>query len=216
MTSFCHAQNSFTLGAKIGYGTSAFPMNAKLETNGVTEIVKSGATLSTGIIGRYSIGDRIGIESGVWLNHYSFYNKDKFRTRDAIWKSAAEFEVANYQMPIILNYKVKMQRHPFRYFVVGAGTTLDWFLVYWSTGLTRSILPGNFKNIVGSLKTGRERMKGNQLEIGLEIQYALKQFELDNHDYSYPKQQRVTSKTNMVSLSIAYFFLKKQRTNEAL
>lgn len=201
-------QNSFSMGAKIGYGTSALPMRAVLYSNGTAFPAKSGATLSTGIVGRYLISDLIGIETGAWANHYSFYKAENFRTREVYWKTAADLEVLNYQLPILLNYKLKLPQRPFNYLMLSAGTTLDWFFPDVLSGPTSAFRPRAFRNLFASIKSGREKMKG-KIELSIDLQYSVKHFNFTNRNYA-PTETIVYSKLNMVSLNLAYFFLTRQ------
>jgi hypothetical protein len=204
------AQNSFNVGAKIGYGSSVFPMSVTLVSDGTSYPASSGATLSTGLSFRYMINDIIGIETGAWTTHYSFYHKTNFRTRDRYWKTAAALEILNHQLPIILNYRASLPRHPFTYLMISGGTTLDWFFPDILSGRRDSFKPSAFKNVVISIKRGKERPR-SKMELGLEIQYAYRYFHFTNAGYQ-PTETSVISKTNMASLTLNYFFSSRQRT----
>jgi hypothetical protein len=203
------AQNSFSLGAKLGYGTSAFPMNATLFSDGKEESARSGATLSTGAIGRYTIADKFGIESGAWFNHYSFYRKSEFQTKDLYWKAAAAAELLNYQMPILIDYKLKSFRHPFTYCIVSAGTTIDWFSTGGINARESALHPQTLKNLVAAFRLGRERMK-TKIEAGLELQYSAKYFEFSD-PISLAFNGAISSRLNSVSFVINYFFFTNER-----
>jgi hypothetical protein len=205
------AQNSFSLGAKLGYGTSAFPMNATLFSDGLKMPARSGATLSTGAIGRYTIADKFGIESGAWFNHYSFYREGEFHTKDLYWKTAATAELINYQMPILINYKFKSYRHPFTYWIIVAGTTIDWFSTGGVSARESALHPQTLQNLVVAFRFGRERMK-TKIEAGLEFQYSSKYFEFMD-PISLRFDGAISSRINSVSFVINYFFFNKDRRN---
>jgi hypothetical protein len=198
------------MGVKIGYGSSRFPMRALVYSSGSVVAAKAGATLSTGVTCRYMIADRFGIESGAWINHYSFYREDNFRARDAYWKSAAESEVFNYQMPVVFSYKFKTRRHPFRYLILGAGTTIDWFSSYWVLPIEGPLRPQGLKNCFGAIRLGRERMRG-KIEVGFEFQYSLKHNKFSHVNFT--PDDSVVSKLNMISFVVNYFFLNKVKRN---
>lgn len=205
---FCYGQNSFNLGFKAGYGTSAFPMNASLKSNGTWVEAKSGSTLSIAIAVRYIIADRFGIESGLYANHYSFYYEDDFKSEDAFWKTSAAMEIPNYQVPLLLNYKIKFTRQPYTYIMASAGTTIDWFFSHWLGGTSSSLRPEAFRNLAGALKVGKEKLNG-KMEIGLEAQYSLREFEFTNQNY-HLQEQIIRSRLNMLSLNVAFFFLNSE------
>jgi hypothetical protein len=213
MSFYTTAQNSFSFGAKIGYGTSALPMNAVLHINGTAFPAKSGATLSTGIIGRYMISDLIGIETGAYANHYSFYKTENFRNRERYWKTAADLEVLNYQLPILLNCKLKLPQRPFSYFMFSAGTTIDWFFPDLLTGHTSAFRPRAFQNLFASIKSGREKLRG-KMELGIDLQYSFRHFDFTNRNYGFTGTL-VHSKLNMVSLNLAYFFMTRQINSQS-
>lgn len=205
---FSSGQNSFITGAKIGYGTSAFHMNAVLYIDGSAESAKSGSVLSTGVIERYMIGDLIGIESGALINHYSFYLEKNFDFQDVYWKTAADLELLNYQMPVIVNYKLKLRHLPFTYFLFSGGTTIDWFFPDLYTGRSSSFRPQTFQNHFASVKRGREKLQG-KIEVGLELQYSRKHFEFGDRGYNRI-EKIVQSKLNIIALNISYFFFTKE------
>jgi hypothetical protein len=206
---YCFAQSTLSLGAKIGLGGSPLPVHSTLRSDVATDHVYSGTTLTTGVILQYLVGNRIGIESGAHVNHYSYYRNDAQFWRRRIWKGPADLEMINYQIPLIVVYRIKVPAFPFRTVMLAGGTSLDWVVTDESTHTYQEALYlGWLKNIYCSMRISNERMKGNRLECGLDFQYSLNRFVVSGtNDRSIP--QTLSSRLSFLSINLYYFFLHK-------
>lgn len=200
------AQGTLSIGAKFGLGASVFPLHAMLDDNDSTWNVYSGTTLTTGILAQYLIGNRIGIESGLHLTHYSYYEKnDASIPRNRLWKSSATTEVFNFQVPVVLFYKFAFPSNPFKDIKLAGGTSIDWLssdlLLEPSHALT-------LKNIYASVRIGNERMSGRRLEYGLEFQYSMDRYSLKGTNFNQ-LDQTLSSRLCVLTLNLYYFFFSK-------
>jgi hypothetical protein len=206
MNFLCAAQGILSIGAKLGLGASVFPLHAMLDDNDSTWQVYSGTTLTTGILAQYLIGNRIGIESGLHLTHYSYYEKkDASIPRNRVWKSSATTEVFNFQLPVALFYKFTFPSNPFKDIKLVGGTSIDWLssdlLLQPSRALT-------LKNIYTSIRIGNERVSGRRLEYGLEFQYSLDRYSLKGTTFNQP-DNKLSSRLSVLTLNLYYFFYNK-------
>lgn len=201
-----HSQGVFHVGAKVGLGGSLFPLHSKLVNDGVSNNAYTGTVLSTGIITQYVIGRRIGFESGFHLNHNSYYYPDQKNVwRRRIWKGAAAVEMFDFQVPIVILYRFPIPSDPFRDITVSAGTSIDWLGTDFMTETSRAMW---LKNIYGGVRFGKERMKGNRFEYGLEFQYSLERFDLKGKNYNQLEME-ISSRLSALTINIYYFFFDK-------
>lgn len=203
-----YTQNIFTLGAKIGYGSSAFPMTASIQADGNVTDLKSGAVVSGGLVAGYMLTDFTGIEFGVSANDYSLHFENRFRARDAFWKTPSNVQILNIQSPIAVTHKFLLSntRHS-SYLTLGLGTSIDLFSTYSKDGYSFSFVPEFTKNLVSFVRMGREKAR-RKIEFGIETQYSLSPFKLKSFPQSMFEEE-ISSRLNMLTLNAYYFFVSK-------
>lgn len=207
------AQGAFYAGVKVGLGGSLVPFHATVNLHDTISSVYAGTTLTPGIRGNYTISKRVGIETGVGFNHYSYYKKeDSGFWTNRVWKSATDMEVIDLQVPISILYRYEIPSNPFRDITLTGGTSIDWFGYDYQTKTTPSMW---FRNIYGTVRVGKERMKGKggRLECGLEFQYSINRFSL-----GASKNHQLDSRLSLLALNFYYFFIsagvnKKAKAN---
>lgn len=196
-----YAQGKFVAGARFGVGGSVAPMHAHVEAKSTTYPVYAGTTLSTGLVLRYVIGDRLGFESGLLATHYSYYREDhRFRRR--LLKGAAEMELVNFQVPLVIVHKVHLPENPSTDVTFSAGTSIDWLA---TDVLIRSSSPMWLKNFIGGVRVGKDKMKGGRWEYGLEYQHSFDRFSRAGSNYD-DMDYIISSRLSVLSLNICYYF----------
>lgn len=200
----CPGQGMFSTGFKIGAGGSPLPLGARLDVEGSVSRVYAGTTLATGAIVSYMIGNRIGIESGFSVIHYSYYRSEEDFWRRRVWKGSATLELVDFQVPLSIIYRHNIPSRPYRYISFAGGTSIDWL----SDIASGPYGPLWLKNVCGAVRLGKETMKAHNVEYGLEFQYTLDRFLFQGRDYD---QQRygLDSRLALVSLNFTYFFWRK-------
>jgi hypothetical protein len=201
------SQGVFQTGFKLGLGGSVVPLYTRLEAKGITNKAYTGTTLTTGGIAQYIIGNRIGIESGMHVTHYSYYYpEDSNLWRRRLWKGAAAIEMFDFQLPVVMLYRIPMPSDPFKDITLAFGTSIDWLATDFL--INRSMRGAWLKNIYGGVRLGKERMKGNRLVCGLEFQYSLDRFSLKGMNYNQQDMQ-ISSRMSMLTINVYYFFSHK-------
>jgi hypothetical protein len=200
----CAAQGILVIGGHFGLGGSVLPLHAMLDSGGSVDKAYAGTTLMTGALINYVISERIGIESGLNVIHYSYYHPVSNLWRRRLWKGSAAIEVVDFQIPIAILYRLQFPTNPFRDVTLVAGTSLDWLSsAFIINGANQSWL----KTIHGGIRVGHERMKGRRLELGLEFQLSANRFLLEESNYNQP-DQKLYSRLSLLALNFHYSFYR--------
>lgn len=207
LSSSCLAQGRFSSGVRFGVGGSVIPMDALVEANGSTYPVYAGTTFSTGLLITYVIGERLGFESGLLVTHYSYF-RDHHSFGRRLLKGAAEMELADFQVPLVLLHRLRLPKNPHTDFTFSVGTSLDWLA---TDLLIKPSSPAWLKNVIAGIRFGKEKMKGGRWEYGLEYQYSFDRFSRAGSNYN-DMDYLISSRLSVLSVNICYYFLSAQLT----
>jgi hypothetical protein len=150
------------------------------------------------------------MESGLNIVHNSYYYPEDSRLwRKRIWKGAAAIETVDYQIPILIVYRVQFPSNPFRDVTLTGGTSLDCF----STVFLLQTTPLRWmKNICGSIRFGHKKRNGHRLEYGIEFQYAVERLSLQGVNDNQTDMV-ISSRLSMLTLNLYYVFLNRTAEN---
>jgi hypothetical protein len=213
ITTVCsaHAQKTFSFGSKAGLGGSAFPLNATFASNGIAEGVRPMTIFTTGAMVQYMITYHAGIESGTHITHYGYYKNET-----SVWQNLTGedpvTQVFNYQIPVVLLYRVKMPANPFKYVMFAGGTSIDWITADALTTFGEAL---SLENLYCSVRMGREKVKGKRIEFGLEFQHSFRRFYLKEVNYKQIEES-LSSRLSLLTLNFYYFFWNKTLIKEDL
>jgi hypothetical protein len=205
-----YAQHLFSVGAKMGIGSTVTPINPILTVNADSYLMRTNGHLSTGAVIQYLIGNRIGMESGFQMNVYTFNLKNEtgFSLKE-YFCIAPRFQLLDYQIPVQVMYKIPLPRNLYKHIKLVSGTSIDWLTTQTATQLRHSF---SLHNFIVSARIGKETLKHGRMEYGLEYQYSLKRFKLESVDYNQPGET-LDGRLSMLCFNFYYFFLNRNIRN---
>jgi hypothetical protein len=200
----CVAQGILTIGGHLGTGGSVLPLHARIDSGGSVDKAYAGTTLTTGALISYMISERIGIESGLNVIHYSYYDPTSNFWRKRVWKGSAAIEIFDLQVPILLLHRLQFASNPFRDVTLATGTSLDWLS---SAFLISKVKQPWLKTIHTCIRIGHETMKGRRLEIGLEFHFSANRFLVVESNYRQP-DDKLYSRLSLLAVNFHYSFYR--------
>lgn len=200
-----HGQNSISLGAKGGLGTSIPTLSALKSINGITYELRGNASYSIGLLGQYILGDRLGIETGIASNYQQYSRKDLKNSFKSLLSLDSSIGIINRQIPIQLFYKMNHPTNPYQHFKITSGISLDWLEAEYKHQKYNTMFISNF--LIG-LRMGTEGKRYGRVEYGLQYQYSLGGF----HQFKTAGNitgESLSIKYSLISFNFYYFFFNK-------
>ncbi|WP_028979839.1 hypothetical protein [Sporocytophaga myxococcoides] len=200
-----YAQNSISLGPKVGLGFS-IPMQAVRQSiNGMSYNLRGNASYSFGFMGQYILGDRLGIETGTVISYQQYSRMDLKNSIKSLLSIDSSIGIINYQIPIQLFYKFNHPTNPYKHFKITSGMSLDM--------LEAEFLYQQYNHLILSkylieFRMGNEGKRFGRLEYGLQYQCSI------GGEHNFPRSTKNSSdalsiKYSLISFNIYYFFLNK-------
>jgi hypothetical protein len=201
-----YAQHLISIGAKVGVGPTASPINPLLNSNGNGYDMRTNGHFTTGVTAQYLIGNRIGMESGMNLNCYTFNLKsDPHYSLTHYFGINPTIQVFDYQIPVQLMYKIELPRNLYKHIKLVGGTSIDWLTTLVNSRLGHAL---SLKNIMIGARLGKETLKRGRMEYAVEYQYSLRRFNLNGVNYDQ-LDDTLNARLSMLCVSYYYFFINR-------
>lgn len=203
---FCHAQNTYSLGVRIGFGFDTPSPHAKYILNGNTYKLRSNAFYALGIMGQYLLNNRLGIESGLSVSYqtYGMNIPASESVKNFLGWNYSE-GITDYQIPVRLVYKTDHPSNPFKYFIAAAGISVDRLLSQYFQKERNSVIASN---LLAGIRMVNKQGKLGRTEIGIEYQYSLRGgFKYTRLTAAGPEIFK--ARQSLLSINLYYFFLNR-------
>jgi hypothetical protein len=201
-----YSQNTYSLGAKGGFGFNAPSVNATLITNSNSYNLRNNVFFSGGVLGQYLLGDLFGIETGILMTYQTYARKDLVSgsIKNFLgWNNSVG--IHDYQIPIQLIYKIKHPTNPYRHFKITAGASLDWLTTEYLKKPHNSLF---ISNLLLGIRMGNQKGKRGRIECGLEYQYTIG----GRYNFNMKTDKGIdifNAKYSVLSFNLYYFFLNR-------
>lgn len=200
-----HAQNGISLGAKAGLGFSIPTLAARQSVNGINYELRGNTAYSIGFLGQYTLGDRLGIETGTAISYQQFSRKDIKNSFKSLMSIDSSIGVINYQIPIQLFYKFSHPTNPYKYFKVTSGVSLDMLEVEFLYQQYNHLILSKY---LIEFRMGNEGKRYGRFEYGLQYQCSI-----GGYQY-FPRSKQNASdslsiKYSIISFNFYYFFFNR-------
>jgi hypothetical protein len=203
----CYSQNTYSIGAKGGFGFTAPSVNATLITNSNSYNLRNNVFFSGGVLGQYLLGDLFGIETGILMTYQTYARKDLVSgsIKNFLGWNNSIGGIHDYQIPIQLIYKIKHPTNPYRHFKITAGASLDWLTTEFLKKPHSSLF---ISNLLLGIRMGNQRGKRGRIECGLEYEYTIG----GKYNFNMKTEKGtdvLNAKYSVLSFNLYYFFLNR-------
>jgi hypothetical protein len=201
-----YAQQQISIGAKVGVGPTASPINPLLTSKGNVYVMRTNGHFTTGVTAQYLIGNRMGMELGMNFNCYTFNIKsDPHYSLTHYFGINPAIQMFDYQIPVQLMYKIELPRNLYKHIKLVGGTSIDWLTTLVNSQLGHAL---SLKNIMIGARLGKETLKRGRMEYAIEYQYSLRRFDLNGIDYNQ-LGDTLNARLSMLCFSYYYFFINR-------
>lgn len=202
----CNAQNTYSLGVRIGLGFDVPSSRAEYLLNGSSYRLRSNAFYAFGVLGQYLLNNRLGIESGLAVSYQTY------GMNIPVTESIKNFlgwnyseGITDYQIPVRFIYKADHPSNPFKYFIFAAGISADRLLSQYFQKERNSVITSN---LLAGIRMVNKQGKLGRTELGIEYQYSLRGgFKYTRSTAAGPEIFK--ARQSLLSFNLYYFFLNR-------
>lgn len=198
-----YAQSNFSFGPAFTVGYPTASTHARLTTHDAKSSptnLRDQLMVANGLMLRYMIGNRFGVESGLGINAYNYIFQHEASGLQKFIGWGATIHLYDFQVPLLFVLQANHPSNPYRHFKFIGGTSYD----FMSTEFMSRVKPMPWLHtLIAGFRLGTNKIKKVTCEYGIEYQYG-KPFTLQAVDYKFEGDQ-ISARQNFLAFKLLLF-----------